>query len=372
MKTATLALLVSTGASAFAQGAARGVQPPVAPTGPFSGGRGYSGDMTLLAPSAAETARKSFLQLLDRPRVPLAPEVADLGEEDGVKRAKFSFATEAGQRVPGLWYQPAAARPLPVVILLHGTNGSKEAMKDLLVTYARAGFAAIAIDGRYHGERTAGGRSGPDYQDAILRAWRNPGREHPFFFDTTWDVMRLIDYLETRPDVDARRIGALGISKGGIETYLAAAADPRLAVAVPCIGVQSFRWALEHDAWQSRIGTIQKAVDAAAQEAGVAKIDAAFIEQFYAKVAPGIAGEFDGPNMLAAIAPRPLFIINGDSDDRTPAGGLRLCVELAQHAYAAKNAADRLQFLAQKNTGHKVTPEAHALALEWFKRWLRP
>ena len=41
-------------------------------------------------------------------------------------------------------------------------------------------------------------------------------------------------------------IGMIGFSKGGMETYLAAAVDPRIAVAVPCIGVQSFRWALDH------------------------------------------------------------------------------------------------------------------------------
>ena len=47
----------------------------------------------------------------------------------------------------------------------------------------------------------------------------------------------------------------MGISKGGMETYLASAVDPRIAVAVPVIGAQSFRWALDHDAWQGRVGT---------------------------------------------------------------------------------------------------------------------
>ena len=78
--------------------------------------------------------------------------------------------------------------------------------------------------------------------------------------------MRLVDYLQTRADVDGTRIGMIGISKGGMETYLAAAADPRIAVAVPVIGVQSFRWALEHDAWQSRVETILGAVAGAARD----------------------------------------------------------------------------------------------------------
>ena len=44
--------------------------------------------------------------------------------------------------------------------------------------------------------------------------------------------MRLVDYLATRDDVDARRIGLTGISKGGIETYFTAAVDKRIAA--PC------------------------------------------------------------------------------------------------------------------------------------------
>jgi dipeptidyl aminopeptidase/acylaminoacyl peptidase len=38
-------------------------------------------------------------------------------------------------------------------------------------------------------------------------------------------------FLETRPDVDASRIGIIGYSKGGMEAYLAAGADPRLRLA---------------------------------------------------------------------------------------------------------------------------------------------
>jgi len=52
-----------------------------------------------------------------------------------------------------------------------------------------------------------------DYDDAIVRAFHGSG-EHPFFYDTVWDVMRLVDYLETRADVDTNRIGLTGIFQG--------------------------------------------------------------------------------------------------------------------------------------------------------------
>src|SRR5439155_14242453 len=134
---------------------------------------------------------------------------------------------------PGILLKPSnRSGTLPVVIALHGTGGNKESELPLMRELAGKGFIAVAIDGRYHGERTRAGKGSAEYQDAILRAFREQ-REHPFFYDTVWDVMRLIDYLETRDDVDARRIGLFGVSKGGIETYLAAAADPRIACAVP-------------------------------------------------------------------------------------------------------------------------------------------
>ena len=73
---------------------------------------------------------------------------------------------------------------------------------------------------------------------------------------------------ETRDDVDAKRIGMMGISMGGIQTWLAASVDDRVAVAAPLIGVQSFRWSLENDKWQGRANTIKAAHEAAAKDLG--------------------------------------------------------------------------------------------------------
>src|ERR671912_1858143 len=207
------------------------------------------------------------------------------------------------------------------------------------MTLANRGFIAVAIDGRYHGER-AGNAPGlqTPYSTAIYNAYKT-GREHPFFYDTVLDVMRLIDYLETRPDVDASRIGLGGLSKGGIETYLTAAVEPRIAVAVSERGVQSFKWALDHGAWDSRAWTFRDALEAAADETKT-PVTASFVRQFYDRVAPGIYGEFDAPAMLPLIAPRPLLVINGDSDARTPLEGVRESATAAERAYRNLDATD--------------------------------
>ncbi len=329
--------------------------------------------LTLCSARAADS-RAAFLKLIDRPRVALAAEASAPTAKDGLAEIAFTYATEAGQRVPGILIKSAASTGRrPVVISLHGTGGNKESQRAYLSELARAGFVGIAIDGRYHGARTKAGKEAKstEYVDAILRTFRT-GKELPFFYDTAWDVMRLIDYLETRDDIDARRIGLIGFSKGGIETYLTAAADPRVAVAVPCIGVQSFRWAAENNSWQSRIGTVQAAFDAAAKDSGIAQPDGEFVHTFYTRVAPGLDREFDGPAMLPLIAPRPLLSINGEIDPRTPGPGLKECADAARVAYRAAGAEKKFVLQVQPNTGHKVNPESMTLAKEWFVRWLKP
>ena len=323
--------------------------------------------LTVFSARGADS-RQDFLKLIDRPRVALDPKVEEMLVFNNSPYDHFSFASEATQRVGGFIVKPSAHGRRPVVIALHGTGGSKTNMLSLCQDLASRGFIAVAIDGRYHGERAT---TKGAYDAAILRAYHEPG-EHPFFYDTVWDVMRLIDYLETRDDVDTKRIGLIGISKGGIETYLAAAVDPRITAAVPCIGVESFRWALDNNDWQGRVGTIQKTFDAITKETGATNIDTALVRKFYDRVVPGIYGEFDGPAMVPLIAPRPLFIINSDTDTHTPLPGVNECVEVARRAYSDAKADDHLKVLIQEHTGHKVNPESERDAIEWFVKWLKP
>ena len=135
--------------------------------------------------------------------------------------------------------------------------------------------------------------------------------------------------------------------------------------------MQSFKWSLDNGQWRARIATIQDAFDSSVAHAGKTdNVD--FVREFYARVVPGIDGQFDGPAMLALIAPRPLLVVNADSDANTPIAGVRLAVETAKPAYAAANAADKLQLIIEENTPHRVNPEAIDAGIAWFVRWLRP
>ena len=89
-------------------------------------------------------------------------------------------------------------------------------------------------------------------------------------------------------------------------------------------------------------------------------------------MAPGIYGQFDAPAMLPLIAPRPLLVINGDSDPRTPMAGVRESAAAAERAYTAAGATDKFMLKVIPNLGHEHTPEIEQAALEWFVRWLKP
>ena len=317
----------------------------------------------------AERIRASFLKLIDRPRVALAPQAQRRADSGRYRAEQFTFASEAGERVPGIFLTSASAKDRrPVVIFLHGTGSRKEEFLATMRTFVDRGFTTVAIDARHHGARTVRGSGNQQYYDAMLETFRT-GKARPYLYDTVWDVMRLVDYLATRADVDATRIGLMGISKGGTEAYLAAAVDPRIAAVVPIIGVQGYRWALEHNQWQARVSTFAAAVDGAAREAGVA-VDAAFVRRFYDRVVPGIYSDYDGGSMLALIAPRPVLVITGDSDAFTPLAAVQEAVDTARRAYARMGTEEKLGLYVQPNAGHVVTPVAELVMADWFVRFL--
>jgi dienelactone hydrolase len=326
--------------------------------------------------------RAAFRRLLDRPRVPLDPRAGQSKTEGELVTERLSIASEkkrngAIERVPMVIVRPArAGGPRPAVIVLHGTGGSKEGAREhqTMVQLAGKGIVAVAIDARYHGERSGGAKGAEAYNAAILAAWRARAaeQEHPFYYDTVWDIWRTVDYLETRPDVDRRRLGIIGFSMGGIETWLAGAVDERIKVAVPAIGVQSFRWSLEHEQWQGRANTIKLAHEAAARDLGEPAVNARVCRALWSKVIPGILDQFDGPSMLRLFAPRPLLVLSGELDPNCPLGGGKVAYATAADAYRDVGASDRVKMIVAPGVGHKVTDQQRQAALDWFVTWLRP
>jgi hypothetical protein len=323
-----------------------------------------------------DKVRADFKALLNRAKVPFAPSFQTT-ITDAVIIEKGTIYSEKNEKIPMLIYKPVTGKKsYPVVIFLHGTGGSKDSREitDVLYKLTKMGIMGVAIDARYHGERIPGGaHGGTAYSEAIYKAWKNTDKthqEHPFLYDTSYDLWRLTDYLVTRPDVQVDRIGMSGISMGGIETWLAAAVDERIKVVVLNIAVQSFNWSLNNNKWQGRAGTIISAHEKAAKDLGDSEVNSKNVKALWDKVIPGITGEFDCPSVLRLIAPRPLLILSNEKDLNCPLPGAIIAFQSATAAYTAQDAAGKLKMDVEPNQPHRSTPAHIQMTLDWFGKWL--
>eukprot|EP00897_Mesotaenium_endlicherianum_P008069 jgi/Mesen1/7290/ME000373S06363 len=283
----------------------------------------------------------------------------------------FVYTSEGGPQgtVPLLIIRPAGGSECsPAVIFLHSTGRSKEMMIPHMQAYAARGYLTAAIDSRYHGERA---QTPSSYSDALVEAWE-AGEEMPFVLDTVWDIMKLMDHLTSRADVDPRRVGIMGVSLGGMHAWMAAAADTRIAACVPLIGVQSFGWAVANDKWHARVASIPHVFEAAAKDLGKPAVDSHTVACVWQRLAPGLMDALDAPASLPSIAPRPLLVLNGADDARCPLAGLTACITETERRYLAAGVSRHFRFVAEDGVGHATTLNMESAAAAWFDTFLTP
>eukprot|EP00798_Chlamydomonas_sp_ICE-L_P011081 gene11081-18690_t len=149
---------------------------------------------------------------------------------------------------------------------------------------------------RYHGGRCqvqkAGMKPKDVYEAALVEAWRG-GSECPYLLDNLWDLVHLVDYLVTRPDVNPAKIGITGTGLGGMHAWLASVLDVRIAAAAPTMGVSNHHWSLAHRSYRARVEMTPKVFTAAAGDMGRnvnVPIEPMVAEAVWNKLAPGGRG----------------------------------------------------------------------------------
>ncbi len=158
---------------------------------------------------------------------------------------------------------------------------------------------------------------------------------------------------------------------GGIETWLAASVDSRIAVAAPLIGVQSFRWSLDNDLWQGRANTIRATSEAAAKDLGEPAVNQRVCRELWNKVIPGILDDYDCPNLIRLFAGRSLFIANGERDPNCPIEGAKLAITAVEDGFAKVGAKDKLVVRINADVAHKVTEDDRKACLAFCVKWLK-
>jgi len=145
--------------------------------------------------------------------VPLDVKIGTSEDRGAYTLHQFSFqgSNKSGKRYNALLAVPKGQGPFPAMLCLHGHGGSAEATFDRKTIYH--GFADQFARGGY-----------------VVLAPSFPHRKYAA--NTLWDLMRAVDLLVARPEVDRERIGVGGLSMGGEWTMWLAACDLRLKVAV--------------------------------------------------------------------------------------------------------------------------------------------
>lgn len=298
-----------------------------------------------------DSARARFRRVLGPlpARTPLRARVVGTVPQAGFVIEKVIYESTPHHHVTANLYVPAGQGQWPAALLFCGHEQASKATPSYQLTarlLARNGFVVLVIDPVSQGERmqlvdpsgkflTRGGTTEHTLLNAqaTLLGTNLPAEE-------LWDNVRGLDYLLTRPEVDAARVGCLGNSGGATQAAYFMAYDDRVQAAALCSYVAA----------GARNLTATGPADGCVMlpGAGAAGLDVA-----------------DWPIMMA---PKPLLLLTGRYDfvDQTD---MEAAYADTRRAYAALGAADKTDIFTYDD-GHGISAPKRAAAVAWFRRWL--
>lgn len=297
---------------------------------------------------------------------PLRPRITETVELDDHVRQRVEVQTEPG--ITCIFYcliPRVGTPPFPAVLCPHGHSSvgkfSPAGRHDIPevagqikkynyaygVQFVREGFVVICPDARGFGERMEPTMFNNTGGNVITSSCQYINQmAYPLGQTITgmwaWDLHRLVDYLETRKDVDASRIGCAGLSGGGLQTLWATALDDRSRIKAAVVSGYFYGY---------KESLLEKHSNCSCN----------YVPRLYEHIDMGDLG--------ALCAPRPLLIETGDKDPLNGRSGLKNVtpqVKIARAAYRLLG--------AEKNLVHDVFPGEHRwhgkVAVPWMKRLL--
>lgn len=155
------------------------------------------------------------------PAIPLQSQILETGEQNGHLREKVSFQGKAGETVIGTIHLPKGTPgKIPCLVLLYGIGQKMTFVDEIAEPYVQAGYAILCIEQYGQGERKI------EQKKSALRGLTRLTERLPRMVIET---RRAVDYLETRPEIDKKRLTYFGISLGAIMGSTALAMEPRFS-----------------------------------------------------------------------------------------------------------------------------------------------
>jgi len=310
----------------------------------------------------AELRKKLWRLLGDLPELFTPKAIIDERlSEDGYRLEHFTFDNGAGDTVYGYVLLPLGHRGRRPAILYHHYHGGryKQGKQEVIsrafakLNFAtgealvRKGYVVLCIDAYAFGQRRFQGPAGEKEEGgkteaSLFKMFLWQGR-------TLWGMMvrddlLALNYLVSRPEVDAGRVAAMGMSMGSTRTWWAAALDERIKVAGSVACLTRYQNLIAH-------GQVRQ-------------------HGIYYYVPNMLAEKIDAESVVGLIAPRPLLTLTGDRDAGSPADGVRIINAFQEHLYRLYGKAENFRGLVYKGVGHEYTPEMWQETLKWLEKHL--
>ncbi len=299
-----------------------------------------------------ERLREKFLEVLGGmpDHTPLNPQITGMVHREGYRMEKVIFESQPKHYVTAALFMPDADRhkpPYPGVLVPcgHAQNAKAyDSYQRMGALLALNGMVALVFDPIDQGERGQlmedwPGLWGTKAHTMVAVGSILLGRNTATF--EVWDGMRGIDYLQSRPEVDPKRIGCTGNSGGGTQTSYLMALDDRIIAASPSCYITNF------DRLLNTLG---------GQDAE---------QNIYAQLAFGM----DHADYLMMRAPTPILICAA-TKDFFDIGGTWTSFRYAKRLYTSLGFAERIDLL-ENDAGHNYNQQAREGVVRWMSRWLR-
>ncbi len=289
--------------------------------------------------------RKELLRCLGLeplpPRTPLNAHITQVVRRPGYRIENIIFESRPNFPVTVQLYIPEGmeGKKLPVIVNAIGHWKHKKAepvVQSRVIFQALHGYLAIILDSpgfSFEGDAKVERREvGTHFDPKLIMGSTNATTVY------AWDLMRALDYLETRPEADMQHVGLTGASGGGLATVYTFAVEPRFKCAVPVVYASSLEVNPNNGCDCNHI--------------------------------PGTLQVGDRSDVLALRAPAPVLVIGAEQDGEFPAAGMKLTGEKLKKIwglYGAQDSTDCLIFPG----GHDYNQSMQEAAMGFFDKHLR-
>lgn len=187
------------------------------------------------------------LGTMPREDVPLEPRIVGTLKRDGYRVEKVLLNTQPGVVMTANAYVPEREgsevnKRVPAVLCVHGHwPGAKQdpTVQARCIGLVKLGFFVLVVDAIGAGERAIETALG-EYHGEMVGATLLPTGQTLAGLQV-YDNRRAVDYLQSRPEVDPKKIGITGASGGGNQSMYAGALDERIGCVVPTCSVGTYQ-----------------------------------------------------------------------------------------------------------------------------------